>query len=166
METNFTAINDGGICYWRFFFIINPSAFEDSGFRHSPKIEILIIGYACVIFFGAGTVILTLRLFDNKPGLLIDDQEITINPYSFSTSIIEWTKIEKINIKEIYRTKIIMVYLKRPQEFIDQINNPFKRKMALFSLKTYGTPVSITASGLKYNTDELYALLMARLQNR
>jgi hypothetical protein len=105
-------------------------------------------------------------LFDNKPGLLIDDQEITINPYSFSTSIIEWTKIEKINIKEIYRTKIIMVYLKRPQEFIDQINNPFKRKMALFSLKTYGTPVSITASGLKYNTDELYALLMARLQNR
>ncbi len=144
-------------------FIIHPQTFTDSGLYHRPGFEILLVGYVCVIFFGAGAVIAIVKLLSNKPGLLIDNKGITINPGSFSESFIEWSNIESFVIKDIYRTKIITVYLKNPKQFINKINNSFKRKMASFSLKTYGTPISITASSLKCSTDELYALLTNRL---
>ena len=144
-------------------FIIHPKTFTDSGLYHRPGFEILLVGYVCVIFFGAGAIIAIVKLVSNKPGLLIDNKGITINPGSFSKSFIEWSSIENFGIKDISRTKMIMVYLKNPEEFISQLNNNFKRKMALFSLKTYGTPISITTSSLKCNTDELYTLLTNKL---
>ena len=147
-------------------FIINPSEFEGSDQHHHPRFEILTVGYACVIFFGAGIAISILKLFDKKPGLLIDNHGITINPGSFSTSFIEWTKIERFGIITIRSTKLIAIYLKNPEKFIEQIDNGFKKKVASFSLKSYGTPISITTNTLKVNTDELYTLLIDRLNNK
>ncbi len=144
-------------------FIINPSTFTDSGLHHSPKFEILAVGYACVIFFGAGVVIFILQLFNKNPGLLINNEGITINPGSSSNSFIEWNNIEKFGIKNVSQTKLIMVYLKNPEDLINNLSSPIKRKMALFSLKNYGTPISISTGGLKCSTDELYNLLTDKL---
>jgi hypothetical protein len=148
------------------FFIISPSTFTDNGVRHTPKIKILIIGYATVIFFGAGVIISIIRFFDNKPGLLIDNLGITINPGSWSNTFIEWNKIEKFGVTSISRTKLILVHLHDPEGFIDTFSNSFKRKIALFSLKSYGTPISISAGTLQIKTDELFTLLTDKLNGQ
>jgi hypothetical protein len=145
------------------FFVMYPEQFQNS-FSYRPKWEISTLGYICIIFFGACIVIAILKLFDNKPGLLIDNQGITINPGSSGNSFVEWGNIEKFSIIDISRTKLIQVYLKEPNDFIDKLTNVFKRKLALFSLKTYGTPVSISAGTLKCNTAELYQLLIDKLK--
>ena len=144
-------------------FIVNPTTFTDVGFKRYPKFEILIVGYACVIFFGTGVLIFIFKLFDNKPGLLIDDQGITINPSSFSNSFIKWSDIEKFGILNISRTKLILIYLKNPEDFINSQTNSLKRKVASFSFKRYGTPLSITTGSLKSTTNELYKELTKRL---
>ena len=146
-------------------FIINPSTYTDSGINHHPKTEISVVGYACVIFFGMGVVVFIIKLFDNKPGLLVDKNGVMINPGSgsFSSSFVNWSDIDRFGIIDISRTKLIAIYLKNPEKFIESQTNSFKRKLASFSYKNYGTPISITTSSLKCNTDELFKLLTSNL---
>ena len=156
-----TAFVAGGV-----FFIISPSSFTDNGVLHTPKNGILIIGYACVAFFSVGVVISIVKFFDKKPGLLIDNLGITINPGSWSNTFIEWNKIEKFGVTSISRTKLILVHLNDPEGFIDTFSSSFKRKIALFSLKSYGTPISISAGTLQIKTDELFTLLTDKLNGQ
>ncbi len=148
------------------FFITNPSRFANTDFNHQPKFEILLLGYVCIIFFGACGIIAIIKLFSNKPGLIIDDRGITINPDSFSKLFIRWEEIKSFGIEDVSRAKMIMVYLKYPENFINLLDNKLKRKMALFSFNTYGSPIGITANSLKCSTDELCGILTQKLNEQ
>jgi hypothetical protein len=144
------------------FFIFDPSEFSKSNYRRTPESVSIIIGFACVIFFGAGIVICIVKLFDKKPGLRIDEFGVTINPGT-NSSIIKWSSIKTFEIQTISRTKLIGIKLKDPQAFINDIDNVFKRKLAAMSFNLSKTPVSISANSLKCSTDQLYAILTNRL---
>ena len=97
-------------------FIINPSTYTDSGINHHPKTEISVVGYACVIFFGMGVVVFIIKLFDNKPGLLVDKYGITINPGSgsFSSSFVNWDDIDRFGNNRYFPNKTYSHILKKP----------------------------------------------------
>jgi hypothetical protein len=143
-------------------FVTNPLTFMDTGYRDRPKFEIEAVGYTSIIFFGLCALVGLFKLFDNKPGLIINDEGIVINPNS-PASLIRWNEIEKFDIKIINRTRLISIYLKDPDEYINRQVSEFKRKALMLTLKSFGTPLSISTNGLNCKFDDLYSFLNNKL---
>lgn len=57
-----------------------------------------------------------------------------------------------------------MLEVNNPQDYIDRQDSLFKRKGMQLNYKMYGTPLSITANGLKIPFKELLALVTQSLQ--
>ena len=144
-------------------FIASPAKYAESANRHTPSYIITIIGLAAISFFGVCGIVIFLKLFDKTPGLIIDEQGIKINS-AFKDNL-EWEEIEGFGVSQIARTKLIIVYLKNPEAYIEKEKSLFKRKLMQSNYKMSGSPISINSNGLQCNFDELYSLLTSRLNN-
>ncbi len=143
-------------------FVIAPPTIENSYWGNPTKIA--IAGYASIIFFGLCTIFFIRKLPDNKPGLIIDDLGLVDNSSGLSGGHILWADIENISVIEIHRQKLIMLQVKNPQHYIERQTSLFKRKGMKLNNKIYGTPLSITANGLKISFDNLLTILTEKLQ--
>jgi hypothetical protein len=139
-------------------FIISPPQL------HNPvlgnRIFLIIIGAISILFFGICAVFFLHKLQDPKPGLIIDENGLMDNSSGVAAGLIPWSDIQKFVVIEIHRQKIIMVFVKDPQHYIDKAGNGFKRKLVTMNFKLYGSPISISANSLKISHDELFAVLM------
>lgn len=143
-------------------FVIAPPSIENSYWGNPAKIA--IAGYASIIFFGLCAFVLIRKLPDTKPGLLIDGTGLTDNSGGLSAGHILWTDIENISVLQIHKQKLLMLEVKNPQDYIDRQNSLLKRKGMELNYKMYGTPLSITANGLKIPFQELLALVTQKFQ--
>lgn len=143
-------------------FVITPPTIENSYWGNPTKIA--IAGYASIIFFGLCAFFLIRKLPDKKPGLIIDDIGLVDNSSGLAAGQVLWTDIENISVIEIHRQKLIMLQVKNPQHYIDKQTSLFKRKGMELNNKMYGTPLSITANGLKTSFDKLLTLLTDKLR--
>lgn len=144
-------------------FILHPSEFQGKPLHNRPEWLILTVGYSSVIFFATCGVVTILQLFNSKPGLIIDKNGITI-PGLRSTAFVSWDMILRFDIINISRTKLVGIYLKNPNGYINSLTNSTARKLALFSLNNYDTPLSISTNSLKCNTHELLVFLQEKLE--
>lgn len=147
-------------------FVLNPSVIANGGSRHYPVWGILVMGYICAIFFGICAGFIGYKLFDNKPGLIIDATGITDNSSGVSVGHIPWNDIIKMEVKNVYRNKFILLYVNDPDEIIKRLSNMFKRQSISMNYKLYSTPVAISATALKCNVTELCALLTEKLRTQ
>lgn len=143
-------------------FVINPSALK-SAQRFNPT-AIMLVGYAAIVFFGLCVAVIVSKLPDQKPGLIIDAKGLHDNSSGVSAGEILWEDIEALSVIQIHRQKLILLQVKNPQAYIDRQTSGFKRKMMSMNHRMYGTPVSITTNGLKISFDELYAILISKLE--
>ncbi|MGZ8538202.1 MAG: STM3941 family protein [Flavisolibacter sp.] len=109
-----------------------------------------------MLFFGLCAYFFSRKLPDNKPGLIIDDTGLVDNSGGLSAGDILLSDIEEISVMQIQKQKMIMIYVINPQDYIDRQTSFLKRKGMQLNYKTYGTPISITSTGLKTTFDELY----------
>ena len=127
-----------------------------------PRIFI-VIGVVAMAFFGLCAVISFNKLFDNKPGLIINSEGITDNASGVAAGLIPWSDIEEIKTIEIEHQKIMMLIVKNPEDYLDRVENPFKRKMMELNHQRYGSPVAISAITLKTDFKKLHELLKQKL---
>ena len=123
-----------------FWFVISPPTIQNA-FLGNPS-RIAIIGYASIIFSGLCVFFLIQKLFDNKPGLIIDKNGIVDNSVG-SPRIVLWSEIESISVVNIHRQKLILIHIKNPQDYIVRQTNGFKRKMMAMNYKMYDAPISM-----------------------
>jgi len=116
----------------------------------------------CIIFFGMTGAYGIKKLFDDKTGLLIDENGIFDNTNAVSIGLIEWADITGIEVKQIATQKFIMVYISNPDVYINKASG-MKRKLMQQNNKFYGSPVSITSNSLKCNLDYLEKKLNSKL---
>lgn len=145
-------------------FVIDPPEIENSYWGNPTKIA--IVGYASILFFGLCAVYLVRKLPDNKPGLVIDDTGLTDNSGGLSGGHIPWTDIKNISVLEMHKQKLIMLEVKNPEDYISRQRSLLKRKGMQLNHKMYGTPLSISANGLKISFDDLMQLLMERYKGK
>jgi hypothetical protein len=143
--------------------IHNVSSSEDLDSWHRWKG--LIAGFSSIIFFGGCSLVLLFMLFNNNPGLIVDDKGITINPGIFSNRSITWDQIEKFNIQRVLHTKLIGIHLKNPEEYIEQQKGAWIKRTLKLNYKNFGAPLSISTNNLKGNFDSIYSLLNNRLSS-
>jgi hypothetical protein len=138
-------------------FVISPPAISNP-IIGNPTL-ILTVGIASILFFGLCAVYLAKKLPDKTPGLIINDKGITDNSGGVSVGLIPWTDIKAITIETAANQKFLMVKVKNPDEYINGQKGFIKKKAMQMNYNTYGSPISISANGLKCNFDELYRTL-------
>lgn len=136
-----------------FFFLV----LADEQTRFNP-ILIKGVGILSVLFFGATGISTTRKLFDNKIGLILDENGITDNSSGVSVGQIKWSDITEIKMGQVSSTKFLLIYVANLEYYLQQVSG-FKRKMMQANSNMYGTPLSMTSNGLKCSFEELEELL-------
>ena len=145
--------------------VTSPNAFSTSHRTHNPII-VFVIGAASILFFGLCLVYIAIKLTDYAPGLIISDEGIYDNSSGVSVGLIPWTDIKKIEISNAGRQRFIVLVVKNPKHYINRQKSFITRKAMEMNYKHFGSPINISANGLKTRFDELLLLLESELNDR
>lgn len=148
-----------GLGIW---FLINPPKISNPIFGN-PTV-IFIAGIASILFFGLVAITISRKLFDKKAGLIISQQGIIDNSSGVSAGLILWADIEEIKVSQVMSQKFLMLVVKNPQDYLNKVINPLKRKGMEMNYRSYGSPISISSNSLQIDFDDLYKLLTEKLK--
>jgi hypothetical protein len=141
------------------FFLIKPTTFLNPLMQNTRFIA--IIGSAAILFFGFCAVFAAKKMFDDRPGLIIDQLGITDNSSAVSGGLIPWNEIDGISTAQVQSQRFILLMVSDPEKYIAAQQGSFKRRMMKINYRMYNTPICINANGLQTNFDELYNTIKA-----
>ncbi|MGJ1285084.1 STM3941 family protein [Sphingobacterium spiritivorum] len=144
--------------------ILYPEQLVSHLFRNPDFIR--IIGFSAIVFFGGACFFIGRKLFDNKPGLIIDENGITDNTNATSVGLIEWTDITGIEIAQVMSNKFLIIHISTPEKYLSRAKNMFAKKSMQMNNKTYGSPISIISQSLKIDFKELENLIRSEWKVR
>lgn len=142
-------------------FILYPNEFHRRSISNPEFVT--IIGITGVTFFGLGTIFLLLKLFDKKPGLIIDETGITDNTSLLSIGLIQWKDIKGIESVTINKSHLLFIKVHNPSDYISKGKTYIKRLAMKVNSKMYSSPISISASTLDIKFKDLQRLLRHRI---
>jgi hypothetical protein len=116
-----------------------------------------------------GIYFFTKKLFDKRPGIVIDAQGITDNAGAMSVGLILWNDISDIKeriiqVSRFSKQSFVVIILKHPETYISKQTNAIKRKIMSSNLNGYGSPINITSNGLKIKHNDLLLLMKENLK--
>jgi len=112
------------------------------------------VGIASMVFFGMTGIVGIRKLFDKRPGLVLNSTGIIDNSSGLAAGFIPWSEIIGAEIYEVRRQKMLMIKVRNPEEFI-QRGNILQRAMVKMGSKMSGSPIAITSNTLQINFAEL-----------
>lgn len=137
--------------------------FEQSGDGRFPQWVGQVIGGLNILFFGVCAVV-GFKFFNSKKmALTIDDEGVRDQSSAVATGLIKWEDITGFRVYQVMTTKMILVDVKNPDEYIDRARGTLAKKAMEQNVKMVGTPVSINSSTLKISTDNILKLLNEEL---
>jgi hypothetical protein len=128
------------------------TSINDENFLYNLFIK--TFGTLGILFFGTTSGNGVVKLFDNKPGLTIDDNGIIDNSNMSSIGLIDWMDIKEIKIWDTKSTSVLLIFLYDNEKYINKAKG-LKIKLLKGNLKKYNTPISIISNTLDCNFDEL-----------
>lgn len=118
-------------------------------------------GFVVMLFFGLCGLVALVRLFSNKPGLIITDEGLNYN-----ANVILWSEITELGEYQNKGTKCILIHINDPKSFLNK-GNFIQRNVSGMNYKMTGTPLSISSTDLKIDYEDLKKMLNEYLhQNR
>jgi len=111
-------------------------------------------GLAGIIFFGFCGVYGIKKLFDKRPGLVLNSSGIIDNSSAIAAGFIPWSEILGAEIFQIYRQKMLIIKVRDPEMYIAR-GSALKRMLNRANHKTCGSPIAITSNSLKIAFPEL-----------
>ncbi|MDA1345431.1 MAG: hypothetical protein O3A07_07910 [Bacteroidetes bacterium] len=111
-------------------------------------------------------ILIAKKLFENKYGIKINDEGIYDNSTSINSGLIKWENIESIEKSKVVNQNFIRVIVNNPNEFIERQTNFLIRKNVETNIKKFGSPIQISANGLKIGFNELYELITEEFNKR
>jgi hypothetical protein len=130
---------------------------------NNPVIK-AIASYGATIMGLLGIYWFTRKLFDRKPGLILSEQGILDNTSAFSFGLIPWSDVSEVYEKTIQasiasKQRFVTIRLFNPEEYIAKETNLLKRKLLEANARSYGSPIHISANGLKTSHADLMNLV-------
>jgi hypothetical protein len=125
-----------------------------------PPIAVQALAIMCILFFGLGAVIGSIKLFDNRPGIIIDQEGINIVGAYF----IKWEDINDYSTVQVENTKCLLLYVQNPEDYIASAGR-LKQVGMKMSMKMYETPFSISSNAYQCSFDELKNAILEGMKN-
>lgn len=114
-----------------------------------------MIGILAVVFFGILGLLAVKKLFDRKPGLVLNNEGIVDNASFLAAGMIPWSDVVGSQIFEVQSQRILIIKVNDPQKYFER-GNSLKRA---FNKGGYnGNPIGIPAIALKISFSELATL--------
>lgn len=120
------------------------------------------VALAGISFFGLCGLYSCIKMFDNKPGLVIDAQGIVDNSSAVAAGRIPWDDIVGVKVYSIAGQKVLVIEVLDPQKYVER-GSAFKRMLNAANTNTIGSPISITSNTLQIQFDELVNILTESL---
>jgi hypothetical protein len=121
---------------------------------HRNPLFVHSVGIVSMVFFSLTGIIGIRKLFDKKPGLVLNSAGIIDNSSGLAAGFIPWSKITGGEIYEIRRQKMLIIKVRNPEEFI-QRGNVLRQAMVRMGSKMSGSPIAITSNTLKIDFPKL-----------
>lgn len=112
---------------------------------------IIILGILLMVAVG---IFSSLKLFDKKAGLIIDENGITDNTNNLSIGLIEWKDIVVVGNYQIMNTSQVLLFTNVPDKYINKAKSSKQRLMRM-NQKTTGTPLILNATMLQCTYKEM-----------
>lgn len=147
------------------YYMFNQSP-DEIALQHSNFSPLFIhcVGAASVIFFGLCIIPVLCKLFDDQPGLVLNNRGLTENSNIFSVGFIPWSDIVDVEVHQISSSsRIIYILLSNPEKYVAACA-PIKRVMLRLSEKIGPSPVAISSNALKISFNDLLSLLQSRIK--
>lgn len=110
------------------------------------------------LFFLALTIILIIRLFKRKPGLIIDELGIFDNASTIKAGLIKWQEIKNIRSVKQHSNQLLLITVANPNKYIEKAHS-LKKPVLQMNINMHGTPVIIPLASLNYNFTDLQTVL-------
>jgi hypothetical protein len=127
-----------------------PWLFREPVFVHG-------MGLAAMLFFGLCIPLALRKLFDRKPGLILNSSGITDNASFGSAGFVPWSDIVGAGIYGAQRQQMLVIKLRDPDKYINR-GSALSRRLNKANEKMGGSPVAIPSIALKIDFPELLAL--------
>jgi hypothetical protein len=112
------------------------------------------LGFATFAFFGFIALCAIKKLFDSKPGLILDSVGITDNASIISAGLIPWPDITGFDIFETNGQRTLIVMVANPEKYI-AASGPGMRTLHRLTFNMCGSPIGIASTVLKTDFDGL-----------
>lgn len=118
--------------------------------------SILIKGVVAsgILFFGFCGVFGLKKLFDDKPGLIIDAEGIVDNSSAVAAGRILWDEITSLKISEIAGQRFLTIMVVSPEKYVGG-QSKLRAWLNSMNTKMTGSPINISTNALKISLDAL-----------
>lgn len=130
------------------------SAYIASQRRLNSPFLVHTIGLISIVFFGLCGVFGVAKMFDKRPGLVLNEAGIIDNSSGVSAGLIPWTDIVDFDVFQLQKQKMLIVKVSNPEKYI-AVGGAMKRSLNKFNFKLCGSPIAINSNTLKISFDEL-----------
>ncbi|PQL93359.1 STM3941 family protein [Apibacter adventoris] len=137
-------------------FISNPEKFVT--IMYPNKNLIRFTGYLGVCSFGISSISIFLKLFNKKPGLVINSDGIIFHASANTLGLIKWKDVTDIKTYKFYNQNYILIMVKNPKEYLNKFKH-VKKFLYKRNLNNNGTPIFLSSAGLQCNSKEMEKLL-------
>ena len=115
------------------------------------------VGLAAILFFGLCGLYAFVKLFDKRPGLILNSSGIVDNASGVAAGFIPWAEVLGSGVYEVQKQKMLIIGVRDPQKYLDR-GGAVKRSLNKANAKMVGSPISIPSVALKINFAELVSL--------
>lgn len=136
--------------------ISNPEKFVT--IMHPNKNPIRFTGYLGICFSGITSISIFLKLFNKKPGLVINSDGIIFHASANTLGLIKWKDVTDIKTSKFYNQTYILIMVKNPKEYLNKFKH-VKKFLYKGFLNNMGTPIFLSSTGLQCNLKEMEKLL-------
>ena len=113
---------------------------------------------ACVSLSGLCGIFYFIKVFDRRPGLIIDGEGIVDNSSAVSVGRILWDEMIGWRVSEISGQRFLTIDVTEPQKYVERLGF-FQRMLNAAIIERVGSPVNIQPNTLNVNFDELVRML-------
>ena len=123
----------------------------------NDPVVVRVAAVASILLFGLGGLYGLKKLFDKRPGLILNSSGLVDNASAVAAGFIPWSEVLGSGVLEIQKQKMLIIGVRDPQKYIDH-GGALKRTLNNANYKMSGSPVSISSVTLKIDFAELVSL--------
>lgn len=137
------------------------SSLSDEFIRSQPRYNnpafVHRIGILSIIFFGPCAIFALKKLFDKKPGLVLNNVGMVDNSSGASAGLVPWSEIVGSEVFKIQEQKMLIIKVRNPQKYIER-GGRLKQTLNSANYKMCGSPIVISSNNLDIKFPELLSL--------
>jgi hypothetical protein len=128
-----------------------------------PPLYVKGVALAAGAFFAICGIYACIKLFDQRPGLIVDGEGIIDNSSGVAAGRISWDEIVGLQVYQIAGQRFLTIFVANPNKYAGR--GPFFLRMAnAANMRMTGSPINISSSTLRLNFDDLVEMLTATFE--